>query len=91
MIRILALYFSSWWLPALVYICLLGGYTITAITRWKPLALVSNVFFYVVGLAFLGIIVASIWNLIKKRWGKGISMSYYHSAVVRLPFSLMAA
>jgi hypothetical protein len=70
--RILTRYFSSWWLPAVVYICLLGGYTITAIPRWKPLVLVSNVFFCIAGLAFLGLIVASIWNLIKKRWGKGI-------------------
>ncbi len=70
--RILTLYFSSWWLPALVYICFLGCFTITAIPRWKPLAFVANVLFCIVGLAFLGLIAASIWNLIKKRWGKGI-------------------
>lgn len=66
--RILTLYFSSWWLPSLVYICLLGGFTITAIPRWKP----ANVLFCIAGAAFLGLIAASIWNLIKKRWGKGI-------------------
>ncbi len=70
--RILTLYFSSWWLPALLYICLLGGFTITAIPRWKPLAFVANVLLCIAGLAFLGLIAASIWNLIKKRWGKGI-------------------
>jgi hypothetical protein len=70
--RILTLYFNSWWLPALVYICLLGGFMITAILRWKPPALVANVLFCFAGLAFLGLTAASLWNLIKKRWGKGI-------------------
>lgn len=70
--RILALYFNNWWLPALVYTCLLGGLTISAILRWRPLSFVANVLFCIAGLAFLGLIVASTWNLIKKRWGKGI-------------------
>ena len=70
--RILPLYFSSWWLPALVYICFLGGFTITAVARWKPLAFVANVLFCTAGLAFLGLIAASVWNLIKKRWRIGI-------------------
>ncbi|MDD4871916.1 MAG: hypothetical protein PHR77_15265 [Kiritimatiellae bacterium] len=70
--RILTLYFSSWWLPALVYTCFLGGFTITVILRWKPLTIVANVLFCIVGLAFLGLIAASIWNLIKRRWSKGI-------------------
>lgn len=70
--RILTRYFNSWWLPALVYICLLGGFTISTIPKWKPLAYVANMLFCVAVLAFLGVIAASIWNLIKKRWGKGI-------------------
>ena len=45
---------------------------ITAISRWKLLTFVINVLFCTVGLAFLGLIAASIWNLIKKRWGKGL-------------------
>lgn len=40
--------------------------------RWKPLAFVANVLFCMAVLAFLGLIAASIWNLMKKRWGKGI-------------------
>ena len=76
--RILTRYFSSWWLPALVYLCLLGGYTITAIPRWKPLAFVANALFCVAVSAFLGIIAASIWHLMKKRWGKGI-INLFHS------------
>jgi len=70
--RILILYFNSWWLPALVYICLLGDFTIMAISRWRTLIIVTNVLFCIAGLAFLGLIAASIWNLSKKRWGKGI-------------------
>lgn len=70
--RILTQYFSSWWLPALLYICILGVFMITAMPQWKLPAFVSNVLFCITGLAFLGLIAASIWNLIKKRWGKGI-------------------
>lgn len=70
--RMLAVYFSSWWLPALLYICFLGGFTITAIPRWNPLAFLANVLFYIAGLAFLGIIVASIYNLMKGQWVKAI-------------------
>jgi len=70
--RILTQYFNSWWLPAIAYICLLGGFTITAIPRWKPLAILTNVLFCTAALGFLGIIAASIWNLIKKRWAAGV-------------------
>ena len=68
----LVVYFSIWWLPALLYICFLGGFTITAIPRWNPLAFVANVLLYIAGLAFLGIIVASIYNLMKGQWVKAI-------------------
>ena len=55
-----------------MYICLLGCLTITAIPRWKVLSIVANVLFCVAGVAFLGIIAASIWNLIRKRWKLGV-------------------
>ena len=70
--RILALYFNSWWLPALVYIFCLGGFTISELLRWHTMVTVTNVLFCITGIAFLGIITASIWNFIKKRWNKGI-------------------
>ena len=70
--RILTRYFNSWWLPALVYICLLGGFVITAIVRWRPLAVLANVLFWLAGLAFLSLIVASIWNFIQKRRRTGV-------------------
>lgn len=65
--RLLTRYFSSWWLPALVYLCLLGGFATTAIVGWRPLSVVANVLFCLAGLAFLGLIAASIWNFIQKR------------------------
>ncbi|MCU0871674.1 MAG: hypothetical protein MUE50_04960 [Pirellulaceae bacterium] len=70
--KLLARYFNSGWLPGLVYIFLLVAFTITALSRWKPLAVVVNVLLGVGGLAFLGLIAASIWNLIRKRWKLGV-------------------
>jgi hypothetical protein len=69
--RILTRYFNSWWFPAVVYICLLGGFTITAVLHWRPLAILANVLFWLAALAFLGLIAASIWNFIQKRWRIG--------------------
>jgi hypothetical protein len=70
--RILTLYFNSWWLPTFVFLVLLGYFTTTTISRWMSLALVAYGLFYLAGLAFVGVIAASIWNLIQKRWAKGI-------------------
>lgn len=70
--KLLTRYLNSGWFPALVYICLLVAFTITAISRWKPLAVVANVLLGVGGLAFLGLIAASVWNLIRKRWKLGV-------------------
>lgn len=70
--RNLKLYFSSWWLPALLFLVLLGSFTATAIPRWKFLAIVVEGLFCLVALAFFGVIAAAIWNLIQQRWAKGI-------------------
>lgn len=70
--RILSRYFNSRWLPSLVYICLLGGFMVTSTLRRSPLTFVVNALFCIAALAFLGLIAASIWNLIKKRWDTGI-------------------
>ena len=66
--RFLALYFRSWWLPASLYLFLLAGFTITAISPWQPAVIVATVLFYMAGIAALGLIAASVWNLVKKRW-----------------------
>lgn len=70
--RIVTRYLNSWWLPALVYICLLGGFATMAVVRWQPLAVLANVLFWLAGLAFLGLIAASIWHFMQKRWRIGV-------------------
>jgi hypothetical protein len=70
--RLLTLYFSSWWLPALVYVCLFGGYVITAIPLWMPLALAANWLFCLALFGFVGLVAATLWNLFKQRWRKGL-------------------
>jgi len=69
--KLLTRYFNSKWRPALVYIGLLGCFTISATFKWRALSTLSNVLFCVAGLAFLGIIAASIWNFFKKRYRIG--------------------
>ncbi|MEI8289881.1 MAG: hypothetical protein WCH99_10440, partial [Verrucomicrobiota bacterium] len=70
--RIITFYFNSWWLPALSFFILLGGFTVTAILKWKPLVIAANLFLLATGLAFFGLAAASIWNFVRKQWGKGI-------------------
>jgi hypothetical protein len=69
--RCVALYFNSWWLPGLVFLILLGGFTSTEISNWTP-AIMDKVLVFAAGLAFLGLIAASAWNLLKERWTKGV-------------------
>ena len=69
--RRLQLYADSWWMPALLYLLLLACFTITAHPQLLPTTWAANLFFFAAALAFLGLVAAAIWNLIKKRWGKG--------------------
>lgn len=68
----LGVYFNSWWLPALVFLILLGGYAVTAIFRWTPFEPVASGLLVAAGLALMGMLAACLWNLINKRWAKGI-------------------
>lgn len=70
--RLLTRYFNSGWLPALVYLCLLGGLATTEVVRLNALRLLDTVLFCLAGLAFLGLIAASIWNFIQKRRRIGV-------------------
>lgn len=70
--KFLTRYFNSGWLPALVYVCLLVAFTITALSRWKLLAFAANGLLVAGGLAFVGLVAASVWNLIRKRWRLGL-------------------
>ncbi len=65
-------YFNSWWIPTVVYICFLGGFNISASVSWKPLTFIASILLSVAAIAFLGLAVTSLWNLIKKRWGVAI-------------------
>lgn len=66
--RILTRYFNSSYLPALAYICLLVAFSITSSINSNSLVFLSNILFWLTGGAFLGIIAASVWNYIQKRW-----------------------
>lgn len=46
--------------------------SIPSIHLSRLLAIAANVLIVAVGLSFLGILAASAWNLIKRRWAKGI-------------------
>ena len=76
-------YFSSWWLPALVYLCLLGGFAITVAGQWKPLAFAANVLFWSGGLAFLGLIAETIRKLVRPNGEKVLSVLFSSSPVER--------
>ena len=66
------MYFSSWWMPAALCFLLLVAFTITALPHNRLFTILSNVLFVFFAIAFFGILCASVWNLIKKRWAKGI-------------------
>jgi hypothetical protein len=51
----------------------LAAFTLTASARWKPVAILSRVLIIVLGLSFLGVLSASLWNLARRRWAKGIA------------------
>ena len=74
---ILKRYISTWWLPVLVYVVFLGGFAITAVSQYELLEHVVSVLLCIAAVAFFGIIVASIWNLIQKRWTQGIVQALF--------------
>jgi hypothetical protein len=70
--RLLARYFDSWWIPALVQLCLVGGFAVTVAAGWRPLLVVADVLFVLAVLALLGVPAACIWNLVRARWGTAV-------------------
>ena len=71
-------YLDSWWLPAamtaavaLAIFCFLYSRMISDIDRWKILVDLA-VGSIILGLFFIGILSAAIWNFYKKYWVKGI-------------------
>ena len=70
--QILTLYFNSWWFPAVFFLAEFAVFTIVVALQWRPLAIVERVLFVCLVSAFLGILWASIWNLMNKRWAKAV-------------------
>lgn len=69
---LLARYFCSWWLPSLTYIVTLAVSVLAAFVLANQPAFFANAIFGVSGIAFLGLVAASAWNLIRKRWRLGV-------------------
>lgn len=67
--HLLTLCFNTWWLPFATCLAALAAFTVTAIPCWKPLASLTVI---LLGVAFLGLLSASIRHLRKRRWAKGI-------------------
>lgn len=75
--RFVNAYFASWWLPSTVMLCVLLAVILTimvgrAFPYSKPLELVGMGLLVLFGLTLIGIPSAAIWNLIRKRWVKGL-------------------
>ncbi len=70
--RLVRFYFSSWWLPALSFFALLGCFAISAIPHWHLVHILPGILFTLAVLALIGVLSAAIWNLIQKRWIKGV-------------------
>ena len=71
--NILISYFNSKWKPSGVYLIFLLALIILDFINLKVSDLCSAIFWWLMGVSFLGILVASIWNLIKKRWATGLA------------------
>ncbi|UCE38883.1 MAG: hypothetical protein JSW00_06580 [Thermoplasmata archaeon] len=70
--QILTLYFNSWWFPAVFFLAELAVFTRVTLSPWRPMHALARVLFDCLVIAFLGILSASIWNIIKKRWVKAV-------------------
>jgi len=76
-----AAYLASWWLPAVCYLGLLlllvpivfAGTRLTNATARGTCELFTTGLFLLLGLLFLGIAFAFLWNLLNKRWLRGVA------------------
>lgn len=88
--RIATLYLSSWWLPFVAAFCTLVALVVLCVVVIafpfaKYLGLMATGLFILLGFSLLGILVAAIWNLVKKQWGKGL-----FNLLVMLPLFIIA-
>ncbi len=69
--RIAVAYAASWWIPSAFAFCMLIAFVLTCVLSSKHLVLLGNGMLILLGSSLLGILAASIWNFVKKRWGRG--------------------
>ncbi|MBL9182798.1 MAG: hypothetical protein JNN17_11710 [Verrucomicrobiaceae bacterium] len=69
--RIFESYFTSWWLPPLVYLGILAAFSGVALSSWRPLVVAANCLTGMMGIALLGLFAVSIRHFIKRQWSKG--------------------
>ena len=70
--RMLTAYFGSWWIPSIMAFLVLIALLIISPPHRKNIAIIANGMFILFTLLLLGILFAGVYNLFKKRWGKGI-------------------
>jgi hypothetical protein len=61
-------YLNSAWLPALAFGCVLGAWVLVEFLPSRPMGGVSNILVCLAVVTFLGILAATLWNLIQQRW-----------------------
>jgi hypothetical protein len=71
--RFFKTYFTSWWLPSLVYLGLLAAFSGVALSTWRPLVVAANCLTGMMGIALFGLLAVSIRHFIKKQWGKSVT------------------
>jgi hypothetical protein len=69
--RIFESYFTSWWLPPLVYLGILAAFSGVALSSWRPLVVAANCLTGMMGIALLGLFAVSIRHFIRRQWSKG--------------------
>ena len=68
--RLVSSYFNSFWMPSALFLVLLVGLVIAPPQQLTTLTLPNWALVCIPG-AFLGLLCATVWNFIKKRWDKG--------------------
>lgn len=65
-------YFNSWWMPGVICLALLSLLAGASVAHLPISAGVSSVMLACLTASLVGLFCAAVWNLIKKRWGKGV-------------------
>jgi hypothetical protein len=68
-----AAYFNSWWIPSAICLALVIAFTATALLCWNWVAVIFPVIFVCLAISCLGVLLAGVWNLFRRRWAKGVA------------------